>query len=224
MNSIDPYNPLDLHALGHSLLLELERHPAHPLASVPEFVGSGIYALYYRGSADPYRVLGQYNEKIPKIPIYIGRSRDTGARQGLNPFEPVTKKLLYARVAEHRRSIESVDNLRVEDFAVRVLVVMPIWIPLAEVMAIRQYQPVWNSVLQGFGIHAPGSGRQGQKMSDWDLVHPGRAFAKRLQGRATRSRAELLARLRAACSDAVGRHSLLEQDIAESRRQPPRPR
>jgi hypothetical protein len=206
MNRIDPYNPLDLEALGDSLLRELARHPTHPLALLPAFAGSGMYALYYVGSSDPYVELGNVNRSTEcRVPIYVGRSRDSGARQGIDPFEPVTGRLLYNRVGEHRRSIAAASNLSIDDFVVRVLVVMPIWIPLAEVMAIRRYRPLWNTQLQGFGIHAPGRGRGGQAQSEWDLLHPGRSFASSLPPSASRTQESLLERMRQGAKLAASR-------------------
>jgi hypothetical protein len=224
MTQIDPYNPLDLEALGQSLLRELERRPALNWSEVAKFVGSGIYALYFVGRSGPYAEIGRINRTHGcRLPIYVGRSKDTGARQGLNPFEPVTRTVLYSRVREHVRSIEKAANLESNDFRVRVLVVMPIWIPLAEAMAIRQYRPLWNSQLQGFGIHAPGSGRSGQARSQWDLVHPGRSFASGLRASVAKSQVELLERLRDAALDAAHRFSALERGIAESIPQQPEP-
>jgi hypothetical protein len=71
--------------------------------------------------------------------------------------------------------------LTVGDFSVRTLVVMPIWVPLAETMMIRRYKPLWNQHITGFGIHHPGGGRLGQEVSDWDSLHPGRSFTKKLK-------------------------------------------
>lgn len=183
MATIDPYNPLDLEALGDSLLRQLERQPLYPLADIKRFGGSGIYALYFRGTTGPYAAMGEFNQKNAcRLPIYVGRAKDTGAREGLNPLDPVTASVLWDRVREHKRSIDNASNLDTADFSVRVLVVMPIWVPLAEAMAIRKYQPVWNGQIPGFGIHAPGSGRSGQERSHWDELHPGRGFAKNLKG------------------------------------------
>jgi len=225
MSEIDPYNPLELEALGQALLRELERHPLHPLAGLPRFEGSGIYALYYCGGEDPYAAMGRFNlEHNCRIPIYIGRAKETGARQGLNPFQPVTSPLLWDRVQEHKKSIDHATNLDVEEFAVRVLVVMPIWIPLAEAMAIRIYRPLWNSHLQGFGIHAPGGGRAGQKRSQWDELHPGRRFAAGLKRNESTVRADLVERMRRATQEAVAQASRpASEDTRESTPQPPPP-
>ena len=88
---------------------------------------------------------------------------------------------LYKRLSEHTESLRVVTNLDLEDFYCRLLVVEDIWIPLAESMLIERYKPVWNNVLCGFGNHDPGSGRYSGKMPQWDCLHPGRAWAKKLQ-------------------------------------------
>ena len=221
MTQIDPYNPLDLEALAYSLLRELERRPVQRMNALESFNGTGIYALYYTGDADPYAKLGKLNRDLEcRIPIYVGRSRDTGARQGLNPFEPVEKPLLFGRIREHRNNLKRATNLDVDDFGVRMLVVMPIWIPLAEAIAIRKYQPLWNGHLSGFGIHAPGSGRLGQEQSQWDLIHPGRTFVQGLK-KSAKSQPELLGKIRKLVEDSVARFSSVEEDIAQSMRRPP---
>ena len=44
----------------------------------------------------------------------------------------IKEQKLFSRVMKHKQSIEKVSNLDVKDFHVRVLVVTPTWIPLAE--------------------------------------------------------------------------------------------
>ena len=56
-----------------------------------------------------------------------------------------------------------------------------IWIPLTESLLIERFKPVWNRVLDGFGNHDPGKGRHRGRMPLWDCLHPGRAWAERLQ-------------------------------------------
>ena len=176
MTQIDPYNPLDLEALGGSLIRAMERRPLQRLRSITAFSGSGIYALYYIGSQHPYAELGEFNSLNDcRLPIYVGRAKDPGARQGISPFEPVTEPLLFERVQEHKRTIRTVETsatahtpLKLDDFMARMLVCLPLWVPLAEAMAIRLDRPLWNSSLSGFGIHSPGSGREEQRRSRWD--------------------------------------------------------
>jgi hypothetical protein len=45
---------------------------------------------------------------------------------------------------------------------------------------IEKFQPVWNKVVEGFGIKTPGIRRKGQYASLWDTIHPGRAFVTNL--------------------------------------------
>jgi hypothetical protein len=52
---------------------------------------------------------------------------------------------------------------------------------LAESLLIERYRPLWNVVVDGFGNHAPGSGRYQGKRPNWDTLHPGRVWASRLQ-------------------------------------------
>ncbi len=65
--------------------------------------------------------------------------------------------------------------MQVEEFAVRYLVAIEVFVPLAERVMIRQLRPVWNVVVDGFGNHDPGGPRrrQGQRPA-WDELHPGR--------------------------------------------------
>lgn len=46
-----------------------------------------------------------------------------------------------------------------------------------EAALIRHYQPLWNSHVDGFGNHDPGSGRYNQERSEWDIIHSGRKWA-----------------------------------------------
>ena len=48
-------------------------------------------------------------------------------------------------------------------------------------MLISRFEPLWNKLVDGFGNHDPGKGRYQQKKSAWDLLHPGRPWAERLQ-------------------------------------------
>jgi hypothetical protein len=46
---------------------------------------------------------------------------------------------------------------------------------------IRKYKPLWNTYVDGFGIHAPGKGRARQQVSEWDSIHPGRPFVEKME-------------------------------------------
>ncbi len=57
-------------------------------------------------------------------------------------------------------------------------------ISTVEAALIRAYLPLWNTAVDGFGNHDPGSGRYDQAPSEWDTLHPGRSWAMKLRGRA----------------------------------------
>lgn len=65
-----------------------------------------------------------------------------------------------------------------------------------EAALIKLHRPLWNSTIDGFGNHDPGSGRYEQAKSDWDVLHPGRQWALKCNG-APRKRAAILANLKA---------------------------
>jgi hypothetical protein len=156
--------------------------PCEALPPTSRFSGVGIYAIYFQGGFAPYRSVA-----LPDCewPIYVGRAMPSGSRAGLIGLDSSPEPKLYNRLREHARSVEAASNLDIEDFRCRYLVVDDIWIPLAERLLIGHYQPLWNGVVDGFGIHDPGGkpggteGRGGQKKSPWDTLHPGRVFAER---------------------------------------------
>lgn len=92
---------------------------------------------------------------------------------------------LYSRLTDHHNSINQVANLKIEDFRCRFMILEDASVDLigtVEAALIRQYTPIWNSCIDGFGNHDPGSGRYDQAKSDWDILHPGRKWANRLRG------------------------------------------
>jgi len=178
---IKPFNPLDKRNLGESVADALILTKPAPLPPEP-FIGAGVYAIYYTGAFIAYKRLVEQNQNSKlSIPIYVGKAVPPGARKGGLGVEVDHGQALYKRLAEHAESIKAVHNLNLEDFWCRYLVVDDIWIPLAESMLIERFKPVWNRVLDGFGNHDPGKGRHQGMMPQWDCLHPGRAWAERLQ-------------------------------------------
>ena len=178
------YNPLDKANLGISVrdaVLKQEPIPFEPRP--PRFSGAGIYAIYYTGEFAPYERIAERNRdgKFDQ-PIYVGKAVPAGARKG-----GVAKKTdkparnLHARLHEHANSLRAAENLRIEDFYFRYLTVDDIWIPLGETYIIDRFEPLWNKVVEGFGIHTPGTRRKGQYTSRWDTLHPGRDFVSKLE-------------------------------------------
>jgi hypothetical protein len=155
----------------------LKREPQQ-LGKLSSFAGAGIYALYYAGEFEPY---GPVAKGHCEVPIYVGKAIPPGARRGADEVKPPAGRVLFRRLREHSRSIEQADNLRLDDFLCRYLRVKHVWIPLAERILVQSFRPVWNTVIDGFGNHPPGRGRRNMRRPRWDIVHPGREWAFRLE-------------------------------------------
>lgn len=180
MTIIEPFNPLDKRNLGESVADAALQSPLHNLPPEP-FIGAGVYLLYYMGNNPIYSKLKEANAEEVLYPIYVGKAVPAGARKGGLGLNVNHGPALFNRLSEHSESVKAVENLNIDDFKCRFLVVDDIWIPLAESLMIERFAPVWNQVLDGFGNHDPGKGRYSGKMPFWDCVHPGREWAKRLQ-------------------------------------------
>lgn len=191
-----PYDPLSLPALAAGIVRELLNRPVHPLPPEESFTGCGLYGIYYVGGFKPYRPLAARNDPTRDtydLPIYVGKAVPSGSRKGrgLLEWEVAEDYSIYTRLKEHARSIEEAENLRLEDFRCRYLVAAPVWIRLAESLMLGRYRPLWNSVVDGFGNHDPGSGRYEQERSKWDTLHPGRSWARRLRDPTSHSAASV---------------------------------
>ena len=179
---VGAYNPLDKRNLAKSIELELLSRPADSLGSLSDISGAGVYAIYYTGVFTAYAPLAKANAggKLGK-PIYVGKAIPKGGRKGGFATDLASMgKALLDRLKQHASSISEAENLELKDFFVRYLVVDDIWIPLGENMLIETFQPVWNRVIDGFGNKDPGQRRAMQYKSPWDILHPGREFAKKL--------------------------------------------
>lgn len=177
-----PYNPLEKENLGKSVADSLIKQKPVPLGSLERFLGAGIYAIYYTGDFDTYSKLSAWNTSPDdlNVPIYVGKAVPTGGRKGnVDPDVSSKGTALFTRLDEHRKSVEQATNLEINDFWCRYLVVDDIWIPLGESLLIQRHRPIWNSLIDGFGNHDPGSGRHKGARPNWDTLHPGRSWANR---------------------------------------------
>lgn len=147
--------------------------------------GGGVYALYYFGDFKHYRPLAELNQSSCKHPIYIGKAVAPGWRTGRKTATAGAD--VYRRLREHYRSIDTVPNIDAAHFKCRFMVLndaeADLVVPV-EAQLIRKYLPLWNTAVDGFGNHDPGKGRYNQAMSEWDVLHPGREWSKRLTGEA----------------------------------------
>ncbi len=179
--SYEPYNPLDKSNLGTSVADALLARPVVNLPPEP-FLGAGVYAIYYAGSFAPYQQIARSNrDSSYVVPIYVGKAVPSGARKGGYGLDSNPGDALSRRLREHAASIEQANNIQLGDFRCRHLVVDDIWIPLGESLLIDRFSPIWNTLIDGFGNHDPGSGRRNQARSRWDVLHPGRIWADRLR-------------------------------------------
>lgn len=153
--------------------------PMHPLPPLSSFEGAGVYALYYVGDFEAYSAIADSDK-----PIYAGKAVLTGWRRGRNT--DVIASNLFNRLREHSKTIQSTKNLKLADFQCRFMILEgqeSNLISTVESELIRRFTPLWNSVIDGFGNHDPGSGRYNQSLSEWDVLHPGRIWASRLSGK-----------------------------------------
>lgn len=162
----------------------LSKTPIHPLPPAKTFVGSGVYAIYYCGGYEPYSPLSKLNKRQPCLPIYVGKAVPPGWRTARTKLS--TSPDLSNRLRQHAASIKCDADLDIKDFSCRFLVLTEVEGDLVvpvEAELIRRFKPLWNTVVDGFGNHDPGKGRYEQAQSEWDALHPGRLWAKRLRGK-----------------------------------------
>ena len=120
-----PRRDLEHHLLAGPAGLPLHRHLAEP----QQFIGAGVYAIYYHGDFEPYRKLAELNSDGSNVPIYVGKAVPPGARKGGLGMDVDHGTALFNRLSEHHDSIEAANNLDPDDFTCRFLVVDDIWIP-----------------------------------------------------------------------------------------------
>lgn len=169
-----PFNPLQIPNVALTLALEVLEQEVHSLPPAKSFRGAGIYLLYYNGNFPLYAQISQLNKTDnPVAPIYVGKAVRKGSRKGVD-FKPSSQPAVYSRIGNHAKSIEKAENLSIQDFRCRYLVVEDAFISLAESVLISVFRPLWNQVVNGFGNNPTGGPRSRQAKSDWDLLHPGR--------------------------------------------------
>lgn len=156
--------------------------PVYELPPPEVFLGSGVYAIYYTGKSDIYNEIAQINRIAYNLPIYVGKAIPVGGRRGMGSEKETNS--LFKRLNEHSKSIKEASNLQIEDFQCRFIIIPheeDALIPPIESAIIKQYNPLWNARIDGFGNHDPGAGRYEQARSSWDIIHSGRQWASKLK-------------------------------------------
>lgn len=158
----------------------------HILPPPESFLGTGVYAIYYTGKNPIYKKYAELNRLSYHYPIYVGKAVPTGRRQArVSDNRGGLSKELLVRLREHSRSIVIAQELELQDFSCRFVIFEDAssdMISTIEAALIKLSRPLWNTAVDGFGNHDPGSGRYEQAKSDWDVIHSGRAWAEKCNG------------------------------------------
>jgi hypothetical protein len=146
--------------------VELLLNRPHRNLDLEKFQGNGVYMIFYNGLF--------YGKKINR-PIYVGKSVPYGWRNGKNSSKEQVN--LWRRLKEHFNNLSQIENLDINDFSCKYLVIDSDIIQIMESQLIREYKPLWNCVIDGFGNHHCGNSRMGQKKPYFDILHPGRVWS-----------------------------------------------
>jgi hypothetical protein len=160
--------------------------PVRELPPFESFTGTGVYALYYIGKNGAYGKYGELNRTAYLHPIYVGKAVPKGWRQARTADgSQKNSRELFSRLREHSRGISVGADIDLKDFMCRFMIFeadASDMIGSIEAALIKLNRPLWNTSLDGFGNHTPGQGRFEQAKSDWDVIHPGRAWAEKCKG------------------------------------------
>ncbi len=119
-------------------------------------------------------------------PIYVGKAVPKGWRQARVSDNTLNQsRELIGRLREHGRNIQHCSELSLGDFMCRFVIFEDEgsdMISTIEAALIKLNKPLWNTTVDGFGNHDPGSGRYEQSKSEWDVIHEGRAWANKCKG------------------------------------------
>ncbi|MDR1767392.1 MAG: Eco29kI family restriction endonuclease, partial [Propionibacteriaceae bacterium] len=94
----EPFNPLAMESLAHSIVTRMTEMTPVPLDDVPLFPGAGLYAIYYHGEFPAYADLAALNRPVATVPIYVGKSVPAGGRKGVEVAASTDTKALANRV------------------------------------------------------------------------------------------------------------------------------
>ena len=133
-----------------------------------------------------YKRYAELNRLSYNYPIYVGKAVPKGWRQARTSDNAQNQsRELVGRLREHGRNIALGAGLSLDDFMCRFVIFEEEgsdMISTIEAALIKLNKPLWNTAVDGFGNHDPGSGRYEQAKSDWDVIHEGRAWAEKCNG------------------------------------------
>jgi hypothetical protein len=168
------FNPANPRTVGLFVSIALLAQERQPLGGVPRSYGSGVYAIYYNGDFSAYRPLIGTEH-----PIYVGKA-DPATADAKTAKEQDQR--LSRRLREHAKAIARAENLRIDDFTCRQLVVASGLQTAAEIYLIDLFKPIWNKEIKiafGIGKHGDSPTTRANLRSPWDTLHYGRNWAHR---------------------------------------------
>jgi hypothetical protein len=172
------YDPLRRVNLGRSVQWALLARPPVRLDRLPIFDGCGIYALYYTGSLSLYAPISSADCEVP---IYVGKADPEGGRKGLNVRPAWEGRKLRNRIGQHGRKLDASNDFKAEQFYARYLPADDLFTPMAERLMISGFHPVWNLILDGFGVNPQGGRREAEQLRPaWHELHRGVPWAERM--------------------------------------------
>src|SRR5688572_20785697 len=147
MHNFDPqahiFRSPELKSIVDDAVVFFNETPVHPLPPQHRFNGAGVYALYYHGGFAPYAPLAVLNSEASVQPIYVGKAVAQGWRTAR--IKTSTAPDLHNRLRGHSRSLDQVENLMLEDFQCRFMILDGIEGDLVvpvEAELIRRYKPL----------------------------------------------------------------------------------
>lgn len=132
-----------LQSIVYEAIEFFSRTPVYALPPPNQFLGSGVYYLYYVGNYALYKSIAQGNNNVYIQPIYVGKSVPPGWRTARISSSETSD--LFLRLREHTRSIQQGANLSIEDFRCRFMILNGIESDLigpVEAQLIRKYTPL----------------------------------------------------------------------------------
>ena len=171
-STFDPTNPA---TAGRVVALTMVAQARYPLSRVPVFYGSGVYALYYKGTEGAPGWVPAYAPLAgTQHPIYVGKADPVDA----TAKEPMAQgQKLAARLREHAKTIgKATTTLDIHDFECRFLIVQTGFQTSAERYLIDFFKPIWNSetkICFGMSKHGDSAETRGNGRSPWHTMHPG---------------------------------------------------
>lgn len=170
------YDPLRRVNLGRSVQWALLARSPVQLDRIPVFDGCGIYALYYAG---PLPLYASISSADCGVPIYVGKADPKGGRKGLNVTPAWEGRKLRSRLLIHGRKLDASNDFQASQFFARYLPADDLFTPMAERLMIASFRPVWNLVLDGFGVNRQGGRREAEQLRPaWHELHRGVAWAE----------------------------------------------